>query len=153
MDLILWRHAEAEDIRPGIADNERRLTNRGHKQAKKIGEWLTPRLPDEACILVSPALRTLETAQALDREYEICDLIFTDRPVQDHLNAARRAKADTVVLVGHQPTLGQLAALLMSGHAQPWDIKKGAVWWLRSAAEGSGTHASLRCAMTPGMLE
>ena len=36
MDLILWRHAEAE---PGEPDLGRRLTAKGHKQAERMGEW------------------------------------------------------------------------------------------------------------------
>ena len=153
MDLILWRHAEAEELRAGMADNERRLTGKGHKQAKKMAAWLAPRLPADARILVSPALRTMETAQALDREFEICNRIFTDSSLHDHLTAARWPEAGTVVVVGHQPTLGQLAALLMSGHAHPWEIKKGALWWLRSVANGGATQATLRTAILPTLLD
>jgi phosphohistidine phosphatase len=42
MDLILWRHAEAED---GLPDLERRLTPRGQKHAARIAQWLLQRLP------------------------------------------------------------------------------------------------------------
>lgn len=153
MDLILWRHAEAEEIRAGIADNERRLTGKGHKQAKKMAAWLMQRLPRDARILVSPALRTIETAQALDREFEICDLVFTDRSLRDHLTATHWPEAGTVVVVGHQPTLGQLAAQLMAGHAHPWEIKKGAAWWLRSIEGGDTVQAMLRTAILPALLD
>lgn len=152
MDLILWRHAEAEEPRPGLADSDRRLTGKGHRQAKKIGTWLSAQLPDEARVLVSPALRTIETAQALGREFEICDRVFTEASLHDHLAAIRWPEAATVVVVGHQPTLGQLAALLMSGHAHPWEIKKGALWWLRSSA-GGAVQATLRIALLPALLD
>ena len=62
MDLILWRHAEAED---GSPDAKRKLTARGRKQAKQIARWLKPRLPADARIVVSPALRAVQTAEAL----------------------------------------------------------------------------------------
>ena len=55
MELILWRHAEAEDGAPDIA---RELTAKGHKQATKMAEFLRPRLPENTRILVSPARRT-----------------------------------------------------------------------------------------------
>ena len=67
MDLILWRHAEAED---GTADAGRKLTDKGLKQAQQMAAWLAPRLPQNTRILVSPATRTQQTAAALDREFE-----------------------------------------------------------------------------------
>lgn len=153
MDLILWRHAEAEDNHGGD-DRERELTVKGKKQAQKMAEWLNARLPDEARILVSPATRTVQTAQALERKFELSESIGLDAAASDLLAAsAWPSSKQTVVLVGHQPTLGQLAALLVSGSPQSWEIKKGALWWLRSAPEDGGSRAALRVAMLPGMLE
>lgn len=153
MDLLLWRHAEAEDAGDGMPDHERRLTAKGRKQAEKMATWLAPRLPREARILVSPAVRTVQTAAALERKLEQCDLIFTSGSLYDHLAAARWPTDGTVMLVGHQPVLGQLAALLMSGHAHPWEIKKGALWWLRSTAHGGSVQANLRTVILPALLE
>lgn len=152
MDLMLWRHAEAEDYNSG-GDHERRLTAKGKRQARKMAEWLAPRLPQDTRILVSPATRAVQTAAALEREFELCKQISTDASLADHLAAARWPAAGSVLLVGHQPTLGQLAALLMSGHPEAWEIRKGALWWLRSAPEDSKLHATLRVAMLPGMME
>ena len=52
MDLILWRHADAQDGNP---DLERPLTAKGRLQARKMAAWLNQRMPQEARILVSPA--------------------------------------------------------------------------------------------------
>lgn len=153
MDLIIWRHAEAEDIRAGISDSERKLTAKGKKQARKMAGWLTPRLPQELRILVSPAARTVQTAEALQREFDICDLISPSASLSDHLAAAGWLEDGCVMFVGHQPSLGQLAALLMCGHAYPWEIKKGAAWWLRSLPPGNKPQAMLWAAMVPGLLE
>ena len=153
MDLILWRHAEAEDPHDGISDQERELTAKGKKQAKNMAEWLSAHLPEHARILVSPAARTVQTAEALERKFEVSRNLSTSASISDHLTASRWPVGDAVVLVGHQPTLGQFAALLMSGHPHAWDIKKGAVWWLRSAPQGSSAYATLRTAISPGMLE
>lgn len=144
MNLILWRHAEAEDFAPDHRDENRRLTERGHKQAQKMGAWLDARLPDDTRILVSPAVRTRQTAEALGRKFEIEPRLFTDTDVGDHLQASGwNDSAATVLLVGHQPTLGQLAAQLMCGQPLPWSVKKGAIWWL--AFEQANYPARLVC--------
>jgi phosphohistidine phosphatase len=67
MDLILWRHADAED---GVPDLERKLTDKGHKQAKQMAAWLREHMPDGTRVLVSPAARAQQTARALTDEFE-----------------------------------------------------------------------------------
>lgn len=148
MQLILWRHAEAEDIAPDHSDSNRRLTERGRKQAQKMGAWLDRTLPEDTRILVSPALRTRQTAEGLGRRFELEARLFTDADVSAHLEATgwpgqKGDRSQTVLLIGHQPTLGQLAAQLMCGHPLPWSVKKGAIWWL--AYEQAGHPARLIC--------
>src|SRR5262245_23237221 len=70
MNLILWRHADAEDAAPGASDDARGLTAKGEKQAKRMAAWLKSRLLDDAEILVSPARRAQQTAQALTRRFQ-----------------------------------------------------------------------------------
>jgi phosphohistidine phosphatase len=144
MDLVLWRHAQAEDIGDAHGDAHdndmaRALTARGLRQADEIGAWLHRHLPRSAIVLASPARRAVQTARALPREHTIIDAMGPDRgTVEALLDAAgwsapgAAASSRTVVLVGHQPVLGAAAALLMCGQAQPWSVKKGAAWWLRS---------------------
>ena len=62
MDLILWRHADAED---GHDDAQRALTPKGRKQAARMAHWLGQHLPRDFVVLASPALRTQQTAAAL----------------------------------------------------------------------------------------
>ena len=62
MDLILWRHAEAHVIKEGQSDLERTLTTKGERQAQRMAEWLNQRLAHSTRILVSPAVRTQQTA-------------------------------------------------------------------------------------------
>lgn len=71
MDLILWRHAEAEDWVEGCDDLERSLTPRGEKQAARMAGWLDRQLPEATRILCSPARRCEQTALALGRKYKI----------------------------------------------------------------------------------
>lgn len=151
--LILWRHAEAEDIGPEPSDASRRLTARGLHQAERMASWLNRHLPADTRILVSPATRTRQTADALARPYQVEPTLFTDCSASDYLAAAGWQQAPTqtcTLLVGHQPTLGEVAALLMCGQAQPWSVKKGAIWWLRH--EGPSRPARLVCLLDPKIL-
>jgi phosphohistidine phosphatase len=140
MDLVLWRHAQAVDVADAGGDDvARALTSRGQRQAEEVGAWLQRRLPRNAIVLASPALRAVQTARALPRDHAIVDTMGPDRgTVEALLEAAgwsvpgAAASSRTVVFVGHQPVLGQAAALLMCGQAQSWSVKKGAAWWLRS---------------------
>ena len=131
MDLILWRHAEAEAEREGETDLDRDLTTKGTRQAKRMAHWLNQRLAASTKVLVSPALRTRSTAQALGRKFRVMPTLGPDAGIDDLLLAARwPSSAVPVLLVGHQPTLGLLAAHLLAQVDQPWAIKKGGVWWL-----------------------
>jgi len=133
MELILWRHADAENAAPGQSDAERSLTVKGEKQARRMAAWLAKRLPKDARILASPARRAQQTAQALDRDFETAGEVGTMADYRSVLKAAGWPSGDdTVVVVGHQPTLGQAAALACTGKAADWSIKKGAIWWLES---------------------
>lgn len=133
MDLILWRHAQAQDPQPGEDDLSRVLTGKGRKQASAMAQWLRPHLPSATRILVSPALRTRQTADALELPYQIVETIAPDAHPTALLSAADWPDSPLpVMLVGHQPTLGYLASRLLCGIEQPWAIKKGAVWWIKT---------------------
>jgi phosphohistidine phosphatase len=133
MDLILWRHAEAFDPEPGQNDLERALTARGQKHATRMADWLERQLPEGARILCSPAVRAEQTACALSRKYKVRDALSPGASVEDLLEAAGWPDAKhTVVLVGHQPTLGLVASRLLQMGDGACPIRKGAVWWLRN---------------------
>ncbi|MBS3917015.1 MAG: histidine phosphatase family protein [Sulfuritalea sp.] len=150
MDLILWRHAEAED---DVPDAKRKLTPRGHKQARQVARWLKKRLPADARILVSPAVRAVQTAQALELSYEESSRIGTGVSASSLLGAAGWPQAGgTVVIVGHQPTLGRAAALLMTGDATDWSVRKGALWWFTCRIRGNSAETVLRAVIAPDLL-
>lgn len=150
MDLILWRHAEAED---GVPDEKRRLTPRGEKQAHDMAKWLRPRLPKKTRILVSPAVRTQQTAHALALPFEVEPRIAVGADVADLIAAANwPSDAHAVLLVGHQPTLGRLAALLLSGAEDDWSVKKGAVWWVSARKREGREQTVFRAVVNPEIL-
>jgi phosphohistidine phosphatase len=133
MDLILWRHAETQVLRENENDLERGLTAKGERQAQRMAEWLNQRIAHSTRIIVSPALRTQQTAKALGKNFKTVQALMPDAKPEAVLKAARWPEAvEPVLVVGHQPTLGMVASQLLAGSALPWAIKKGAVWWLRS---------------------
>ena len=133
MDLILWRHAEAHDAEPGQDDLQRALTTRGEKQAARMAVWLDRQLPAGVRIFSSPAVRTEQTVRTLGRRYKVRDALSPGASVDDLLEAAGWPEAKyPVVLVGHQPALGAVAARLLQMGENECPIRKGAVWWLRS---------------------
>lgn len=154
MNLLLWRHAEAQDGDPDLA---RELTARGRKQAEKMAHWLHQHLPERRLVLVSPAVRTRQTADALGDEYRIERQLAPGADVAHYLAAAAWPEgppgcAGTVLLVGHQPTLGLLASLLLGGTEQPWSVRKGALWWLTTRERDGRAQVVLRSVTNPEQL-
>lgn len=132
MDLILWRHAEAEEERDGLPDTERSLTPRGEKQAARMAHWLDRQLPEGVRMMVSPARRTEQTALALGRKYKLRAELLPEGTPEDLLQLVQWPHArGAVLVVGHQPTLGRTIAQLLGLQASDCAIRKGAVWWLR----------------------
>ena len=147
MDLILWRHAEAESGEP---DMERRLTAKGVKQAARMATWLERHLPDSCRILVSPARRTQQTASALGRKFKTVGELAPGASVAAVLAAANWPDSrEPVLIVGHQPTLGEVVSLLLAGAESGWSIKKGGVWWLSDRDRDGSASVVLRVALGP----
>jgi phosphohistidine phosphatase len=150
MDLILWRHADAMDGQPDLA---RKLTPKGVKQAKSIAQWLSSRLPRQTRIIVSPAERAQQTAAALTDDFEIDRRLAPGAPPNAVLAAAGwPGHRGAVVVVGHQPTLGMAAGLLIAREPMPWSIKKGAIWWLSHRVRGGHAQVVLRAVISPDLL-
>ena len=148
MDLILWRHAEAAD---GVPDHARELTAKGIKQAAKIAAFLHQHLPNERRILVSPATRTQQTAAALTSHFTLAPTISPGASAQAVLQAARWPDSGgTVLVVGHQPTLGEVAAQLLGCKNTSLSIKKGALWWFSWREDSE--QVILRLVITPDFL-
>ena len=151
MDLLLWRHAEAED---GEDDLRRRLTARGEKQARSMAAWILAHQPKDMRIIVSPAIRTQQTAEALKLPFETQRKIGPEACVSELIAAAGWPDASgSVLIVGHQPSLGRLASLLLAGHEADWSIKKGALWWLSNRTRRGETQTVLRAVLPVEMLD
>lgn len=150
MDLILWRHAEALEMREVQDDLDRALTPKGERQALRMAEWLNRHLPASTRVLVSPARRAQQTATTLDRRFKTVQALAPDGSVEALLHAARWPDSrEPVLVVGHQPTLGLAAAYLLAGQPLGWAVRKGAVWWLRVREREGERQVVLHAVMAP----
>jgi phosphohistidine phosphatase len=143
MELILWRHADAEE---GADDRARRLTPKGEKQAAAMAKWLRSHLPEHYTLVASPAVRAQQTAAALGAKVVTDKALAPGASVAAIVKAAEQHKG-VVVIVGHQPDLGRAAAQLVAHARAEWPIEKGAIWWLAGTAP-----ARINAVVSPDLL-
>jgi phosphohistidine phosphatase len=150
MDLILWRHAEAE---PGEDDAARPLTAKGVRQAKKMGTWIDHHLPDGCRILSSPAVRCVSTAEHLGRKFKTHPALSTDSTAEEIIAASNWLDSrEPVLIVGHQPLLGQVATLLLFGNKNEFDLRKANALWISCKPE-EGTAPYIKVLMSPKFVK
>ncbi len=153
MDLILWRHAEAQELGEGQNDLQRALTNRGEKQAARMANWLDRQLPDGVRILVSPAVRTEQTALALQRKFKIRPELLPGATVEQLLQLVQWPVAKhPVLVVGHQPYLGQTIGHLLGLPLGETLVKRGAIWWLRYRERDDGAKTVVVTVQSPEVM-
>lgn len=105
---------ETDRVQAACDDTQRELTPRGERQAARMAAWLDRRLPKGARIWVSPARRAEQTAQALGRKYKLRPELAPGASASQLLQLLQWPDANTTVLVvGHQPMLGQAVAQLI----------------------------------------
>ena len=159
MDLILWRHADAGDaLADAEADFSRPLSDRGRKQSARVAQWLLARLPERCRVISSPAPRARQTAEALGLKLRLDDCLAPGAPGSRLLDVAgwpqgHEGRARHVVLIGHQPSLGEAVSLAMGATGQPWTVRKGSVLWLSARlADHGGYSVSLRAVIGPDLV-
>ncbi|HSU20550.1 histidine phosphatase family protein [Comamonadaceae bacterium OTU4NAUVB1] len=153
MDLIFWRHAEAEDWTDGCDDLQRVLTPRGEKQAKRMSSWLDRQLPEGTRVISSPARRCEQTVMALERRYKLREELAPDTTPQALLAAAGWPNGKSVVLVvGHQPSLGQAISQLLGWQHESCPVRKGSVWWIRTRERDGDVQTVVVTVQTPELL-
>ena len=155
-ELILLRHAHAEPAAPGQADLDRPLSAEGLAEAESAGRWIKDNgwVPD--CVLCSPSRRTRETLEAVLGEVGYIDQriepsIYEATPGGLIALADAHRDVGRLMLVGHNPGLERLAALLHCGQSgdyrgmppggvavltmpadaalEPGIARLGAFWW------------------------
>lgn len=158
MDLILWRHAEAEVAPEGGDDLSRPLTKKGERQAARMAAWLDRHLPEGTRVLVSPSERTQRTVAPLGRKFKMRDELVPETSVDDvlsllkwHPETGPQSKGP-VLLVGHQPYLGQLIAKLLGMDESVCSVRKGGVWWLRTRLRDGQLKTVLLTVSSPDLI-
>jgi phosphohistidine phosphatase len=150
VELILWRHAEAA---PGDPDAARPLTGHGERQAEAVARFLSPRLPMDLRVIASPARRTQDTARALGRAAETIEALAPGCDVATLLAAAGWPDSvQPVLVVGHQPTLGEVAARLVDGRPVAWALGTGSVCWLESRPRKGRSEAAVLASIEAEIL-
>ena len=148
MELILWRHADAGDaLDDPQADLGRPLSARGRRHADRIARWLHGRIPEQLIVISSPALRARQTADALGRKTLIEQRLAPGCGPQTYLEVAgwpegQSTRCKHVIVIGHQPEIGQALSLALTGQAAAWPFRKGTIAWLSARADptlGSAT--------------
>jgi phosphohistidine phosphatase len=110
--LVLVRHAEAA---PGRPDELRTLTPEGRRQAQQLGERLRSQGIEPDALLTSPLLRARETAEALGFGTVEAQEALAPGATEDDVRDAVAGRGETVLIVGHQPDCGRIAAALGDG--------------------------------------
>ncbi len=154
-NIILWRHAQATETLNFVdfkKDLARELTQKGQKQAKNMARWLIQNKVANMALLSSAAVRACETARALQPTIIINEAFNPGASLQQVLTAlAKMDQTSDIILVGHAPWLGQLAAHLLGLTQHEFSIKKGAIWWLR-LNEALTNHYDILTVQTPNLI-
>lgn len=156
-ELLLLRHAEAMAAAPDGRDIERPLSLRGESQARAAGTWLAEQDAVPDAVLCSPARRAQMTVDAVGKSLRLPDpqflhAIYQATPgelltlVENHAPDARR-----VLLVGHNPGLEQLLALLIEGRSErARGMSPATLAWIELANDAPDPgHGRLRALWSP----
>ncbi len=153
MDLILWRHAEADEPQGGCDDLARVLTPRGEKQAQRMAHWLDRQLPEGLRVLCSPAKRTEQTVMPLGRKYKLRAELLPGGSGEDLLELVQwPVQKGAVLVVGHQPMLGAAVAKILGLSQSACAVRKGAVWWLRHRERLGQAETVVMAVQSPELL-
>ena len=153
-EIIFWRHAEAHEADADQDDLSRKLTVKGQRQAERVAFWLDRNLPQQCKVFVSEAKRAQQTARCLPRKHKTVAALNPDATPQDVLAAVGwGSQTEPIVIVGHQPWIGECIHWLLMDAAAPMTVRKGAVWWLQSRPRGEASaEVIVRAVITPELM-
>jgi phosphohistidine phosphatase len=161
MKLFIVRHAIAMPHgTPGISEEERPLTKEGIRKMKEAAQGLQVIGCIPEIILSSPLPRARQTAeilvQTIGRQIPL-QMIDALAPSGSHADVykelRRHQKAESVMLVGHQPSLGEIAGEIAWGSPEHYvDFKKGGACAIDIEAMTPTPRGSLLWLLTPSIL-
>lgn len=134
MRVYLLRHGIAENRRPGRSDAERKLTEEGRDKLRRVLSQAKEAVGVPALILTSPLVRAVETAEIAAEVLgyrgaiqETEALAPSSAPPAVWKELRSRAEITSILLVGHEPLLGETAGYLLGAPRVAIDFKKGAL--------------------------
>ncbi len=153
-EIIFWRHAEAHEADADQDDLSRKLTVKGQRQAERVAFWLDRNLPQQCKVFVSEAKRAQQTARSLPRKHKTLAELNPDAKPPDVLAAVGwGSQIEPIVIIGHQPWMGESIHWLLMDAMAPMAVRKGAVWWLQSrASNASSFEVIVRAVITPELM-
>jgi phosphohistidine phosphatase len=152
-EIIFWRHAEAHDAGVDESDLERKLTVKGQRTAERMAHWLDRNLPQQCKVFASEAKRAQQTVRCLPRKFKTIAEINPDATPDAVLAAIGwGVHSEPIVVVGHQPWIGQCIARLVLNKEEALSVKKGAVWWLQQRSRDDGEEIVIRSVISPDLL-
>ncbi|MBL8748604.1 MAG: phosphohistidine phosphatase SixA [Planctomycetes bacterium] len=135
MLIHLLRHGIAEDPGPGMRDEERALTEEGQRRIRRAAPAWSKVVSTPDIVFTSPLRRARETAVVFAEavgflgDLRVEEALVPDAPpslAASLLEAEALSGCKSVALVGHEPHLGYLLGLVLTGHPrQPIPFKKG----------------------------
>lgn len=162
MNLYLLRHGPAEerDARRYPDDRLRPLTPEGCRKMRHVAAGLRALELDFDTWLVSPYLRARQTAEIVAAacgakpKLQLADELAPEGGMRRLVRrlAEQPAEAHHILLVGHEPCLGELAGYLLAGKSLPLALKKGGVCLLAVAVPAGPASAVLEWLLTPRQL-
>jgi phosphohistidine phosphatase len=150
MEIWLLRHAAAEERSVSGRDEDRTLTEDGHRRARAVARGLAALEPDIELVLTSPFQRARQTAEPVARALHLAAklrdtrALLPERDPEEILEELRAEEVSGVLLVGHQPHLGALLGRLVSGApGLEVPMKKAAVARVTWGGSGAGSLKAL----------
>jgi len=157
--------ADDEAAPPGVAELRdpinAGLSERGERHSRRLAAWLRNHRPSELQLFSSPAKGARQMAGILaegmaeNHPSPIVSRLLGPTALASDILGAVGWPHDyrAALVVAHQPALGALASLLLTGHQAPMAFKKGAIWWFSNRNRGGEMQTVLRCALTPDLLK
>lgn len=156
MELYLFRHGIAEDAPPGRSDSSRALTDAGRERCAAVAKMAREAGVAPSLIASSPYVRAVQTAEVAAKEFGYSgDLVrlpsLVPHGTPDAVWSDIRELDDetAVLLAGHEPLMGHLAAYLLNAPSLQVDMKKSAMVRIDLATLGPAPRGILRWMIIP----
>lgn len=160
MIIHLLRHAEAEEVSPSGRDGDRRLTDDGRRRMKAVAKAIAKMDPGYDAIFVSPLVRARQTAEPVAEACGFEKQLVESRALAPNadpveiLHELARLRPGTALVVGHQPHLGRLVGLLVSGRSDAEvPMKKAGLAAFETGSDPSMGRAELKFYLPPKIME